>query len=82
MTLDYVDRLSKGQLAYRDMDGDMIILDMQDEGIREAFINRLTQEHIEDRDAEQLIERFKQSYQQARDGETKKIEEIKGEASE
>jgi hypothetical protein len=63
------------------MDGNMIILDMQDQGIREAFITRLTQEHIEDRDAEQLIERFKQSYQQARDGKTKKLEETKGEAS-
>lgn len=82
MSLNHVDQLNKGQLAYRDLDGDMIILDMQDQGIREAFITRLTQEHLEDRDAEQLIEKFKQAYQQARDGETKKIGELKGEASE
>jgi len=80
MSLNQIEELDKGQLAYRDTDGNLIILPMNDQGIREAFIARLTQEFVEDRSADELLERFKQACQDASNGNTKSIEELKNQS--
>jgi len=52
------------------------MLPLKDQGVREAFIVRLTQEFVEDRSAEELFERFKQACEDVRNGDTKSIEEL------
>lgn len=75
--VDSVEDLEKGQLAYRDMDGNLIILPMQDQSIREAFIARITQEFIEDREPEELLDQFKQSLEDAVEGRTSDIDQLR-----
>lgn len=67
-------QLDKGQLAYRDSDGNLMILPVDDDDIRQAFIGRLASEYIEDRELDKLLERFEQSAKDAVNDNTKSVE--------
>lgn len=69
--------LEDGQLAYRDSEGNLMILPMDDQDVRDAFVRRLMNEYVEDREVDELLERFVQSAEDARKGNTKSVEEIK-----
>lgn len=68
--------LNNSQLAYRDSEGNLVILPMDDQDVRDAFIRRLMNEYVEDRDLDDLIERFAQSGRDIVNGDTKSIEEL------
>jgi len=76
MAITQIEELDKGQLAYRDLDGNPMILPMKNQGVREAFIAHLTQEFVENRSADELLERFKQACKDVRNGDTKSIDEL------
>lgn len=63
-----IEELENGQLAYRDQEGSLLILPMDDEEVRDAFIRRLMSEYVEERDLNELLERFKQSAKDVVDG--------------
>jgi len=73
-----LDELDKGQIAYRDNEGQLMILPANDQDVRDAFIKRLMVEHIQDKDLDQLLKDFKQAYEDVRNGDTKSIEELTG----
>ena len=64
-----IDELEDGQIAYRDTEGDLMILPMDDDDVRNAFIRRLTLEHFGDRDIDELLEKFKQAAKDAKSGD-------------
>jgi len=63
------EELENGQLAYRDTEGDLMILPMDEDDVRNAFIRRLTLEHFGDRDIDELLEKFKQAAKDAKSGD-------------
>lgn len=69
-------QLDEGQLAYRDSDGNLMVLPMNDQDVRDAFIRRLMKEYVEDRELDELVERFAQSGKDIVEGNTKSVEEI------
>ena len=72
-----IDELDEGQMAYRDTDGHLIILPLDDMEIREAFVTRLYQEFVDNRDVDKLLERFRQSALDAAQGNTKHPSDLK-----
>ena len=53
--------LEKGQLAYRNQSGSLMILPVNDEDVRDAFITYLMHDYVEERSIEELENRLKQA---------------------
>jgi len=75
--MDRFQDLDKGQIAYRDIDGSLMILPVDNQDVRDAFIRRLMLEYVEDRNLDELLERFKQAGQDIGNENTKPVEELK-----
>lgn len=68
--------LENGQLAYRDMDGNLMILPMDNRDVRSAFIRRLITDYVENRKLDELLTRFAESAEDVEKGRTKNIEDL------
>lgn len=75
-----LEQLDKGQIAYRDMDGNLTVLPMQDETVRERFITWLIHDHVEERSIEELKQDLRQAGEDIAEEYTKTIGELKEEA--
>lgn len=75
--MEKLSELDKGQIAYRDSDGHLMILPVDNENVRSAFITRLMNEYFDDRNLNQLLEDFKQAGKDVVEDNTKKIEQVK-----